>query len=84
MQAANGLHGRCRNFDGNISGSGDLKCKNLLSENATVSIYGSGTAHVFASVHLKASTAGSGDIYYSGNPSTEINKSGSGSVEAEK
>ncbi len=79
------LQGHCKNFDGSISGSGDLKCKNLLSEKATVNISGSGNAHVFSSVQLKANTAGSGDIYYSGNPpSTQINKAGSGSIEAEK
>ena len=79
------LQGRSKNFDGSISGSGDLKCADLLSENATVSIFGSGNAHVYASVHLKASTTGSGDIYYRGNPSSpEISKTGSGSVMAEK
>lgn len=79
------LHGRCKNFEGNISGSGDLKCKKLLSENAAVSIYGSGTAHIYSSVHLKATTAGSGDIYYGGNPSSpDITKAGSGSVQPEK
>ncbi len=78
------LKGRCRTFNGNIGGSGDLKCKNLLSENAAINIMGSGTAHVFSSVHLKASTLGSGDIYYSGYPSIESNKSGSGSVQPEK
>jgi hypothetical protein len=78
------LQGRCKNFEGSVSGSGNLNCKNLLSENATVSIFGSGNAHVFASVNLKASTTGSGNIYYSGNPtSPQISKAGSGNVEAE-
>jgi len=79
------LKGRCKNFEGSISGSGDLKCADLLSENADVSIFGSGNAHVYASVRLKASTTGSGDIYYRGNPSSpEISKTGSGNVMAEK
>ena len=79
------LQGHCKNFDGSISGSGDLKCKNLLSERATVKIYGSGTAHIFASVELNATTAGSGDIYYGGNPpAVHVNKAGSGTVEADK
>jgi len=79
------LQGRCKNFEGSISGSGDLKCSDLLGENAAVSIFGSGNAHVYASVRLKASTTGSGDIYYRGNPSSpEISKTGSGSVMAEK
>ena len=45
-----------------------MKCNKLLSENTTAGITGSGTAHVFASVHLVAKVTGSGDIYYSGNP----------------
>jgi hypothetical protein len=61
-----------------------IKCKNLLSENTTAGITGSGTAHVFASVHLLAKVTGSGDIYYSGQPSVEIHKTGSGTIEAEK
>ncbi|MEP6594874.1 MAG: head GIN domain-containing protein [Ginsengibacter sp.] len=79
------LQGRCKNFEGSISGSGDLKCGDLLSENADVSIFGSGNGHVYASVRLKASTTGSGDIYYRGNPSSpETSKTGSGNIVAEK
>ena len=79
------LKGRTKDFTGSISGSGDLKCGDLQSENAGISIAGSGNAHVFASVHLKASSLGSGDVYYRGNPSSpEIHTTGSGSVEPEK
>jgi hypothetical protein len=76
------LKGRTKNFEGSVSGSGDLKCRELLAENSNVKISGSGTAHVFASLRLKARTTGSGNIYYSGNPpSQEIKKSGSGSIQ---
>lgn len=79
------LLGRCKNFEGSISGSGDLMCHDLLTENAQVKIAGSGSAHIFSSLKLAASVSGSGDIFYSGNPSsTEINKGGSGSITAEK
>ncbi|MDB5200293.1 MAG: hypothetical protein JWO92_2256 [Chitinophagaceae bacterium] len=79
------LQGRSKDFNCSIGGSGDLNCGKLLSENTTAVVTGSGTAHVFASVHLLAKVTGSGDILYSGNPTTpEIHKSGSGSVEAEK
>lgn len=79
------LSGKTKDFNCNIIGSGDLECKKLLSENTTVDITGSGTAHLFASVHLLAKTTGSGDIFYSGHPSPpEIRKTGSGTVEAEK
>jgi len=78
------LHGRTKDFTCQVSGSGDLICKDLQSENTTVSISGSGNAHVFASVHLSASVHGSGDIFYGGHPSNpEIHTSGSGSVQAE-
>lgn len=78
------LSGRTKDLDAKIGGSGDLNCSDLQSENASVSIAGSGNAHVFASVHLKANTVGSGDIYYRGNPSSpEINSIGSGSVKPE-
>jgi carbon monoxide dehydrogenase subunit G len=79
------LKGRTKDFDCTVNGSGDINCGGLQSENANVKVSGSGNAHVFASVHLTASTFGSGDIYYSGNPSNpEIHTSGSGSVQAEK
>ena len=79
------LKGSTKDFDCSVSGSGDINCGKLQSENATVKIMGSGNAHVFASVHLTASTFGSGDIYYGGNPSNpEIHTAGSGSVQAEK
>jgi hypothetical protein len=75
------LSGRTRDFDARMSGSGDLMCANLQSENTSVSISGSGNASVFASVSLKARTTGSGDINYSGNPKKEdIHKSGSGDI----
>ena len=79
------LSGRTKDFDCRISGSGDVNCGNLQSENTTISISGSGNAHVFASVHLDARTSGSGDIFYAGNPqSPEIHSSGSGSIQAGK
>jgi Putative auto-transporter adhesin, head GIN domain len=79
------LSGHTKDFTGSISGSGEMNCGDLQSENATVKVSGSGNAHVFASVHLTASASGSGDVYYRGNPSSpEIHTSGSGSVEPDK
>lgn len=79
------LEGRTKDFNCAVGGSGDIKCSKLLSENTSITVSGSGTAHVFASVHLMAKVSGSGDIYYSGNPSSpEIHTSGSGSISAEK
>ena len=78
------VSGRTKNFSGKVSGSGNLDCSDLHSENTQVSVSGSGNAHVFASVSLKAHASGSGDVYYRGNPaSPEIHTSGSGSVQPE-
>lgn len=78
------ISGRTRNFDASITGSGDIKCGELKSESTSIEITGSGTAHVFASVFLKARTRGSGDIVYIGHPgTTDIKKGGSGSIEGE-
>ena len=78
------LKGRTKDFEAKVSGSGDLDCSDLQSENTTVSVSGSGNAHVFASVHLTAKASGSGNVRYRGNPSSpEIHTSGSGSVQPE-
>lgn len=78
------LSGRTKEFEGKVSGSGDLNCGDLQSENTTVSVSGSGNAHVFASVSLNARASGSGDVYYRGKPSSpEIHTTGSGSVQPE-
>lgn len=79
------LAGRTRDLECTVSGSGDLKGRELLSENTVVHVSGSGSANVFASVSLNAKVSGSGDVVYSGNPSNPvIHKSGSGSVRASK
>jgi hypothetical protein len=79
------LSGKTKDFDCKISGSGDVKCHRLRTENANIRLSGSSEAHVFASVSLKVSVSGSGDVYYSGNPvSPEIHISGSGTVKAEE
>lgn len=78
------LSGRSKTFICEIRGSGDVKCANLKSENADISVKGSADVQVFASVSLKVSVAGSGNVYYSGNPpNPDINVSGSGKVRKE-
>ena len=79
------LSGRTKDLDCTITGSGDVKCGNLKSENTNINLSGSSDAHVFASVSLKVNISGSGNVYYSGSPaSPEIHISGSGSVKAEE
>ena len=79
------LSGMTKDFDCHMSGSGDIDCGNLKSENAVIHVSGSSDVHVFASVSLKVNVTGSGDVHYSGNPaSPEIHITGSGTVESEK
>jgi hypothetical protein len=79
------LSGMTKDFNCKMSGSGDVKCANLKSEDAVISVSGSSDVHVFASVSLKVSVSGSGDVYYGGNPtSPEIHIAGSGTVQAVK
>jgi hypothetical protein len=55
----------------------------LLAENTAVKVSGNGNANVFASVKLDAKVSGSGNIFYSGNPTSPvIQKSGSGTIQA--
>lgn len=79
------LSGMTKDFDCKMSGSGDVKCADLKSENAVIHVSGSSDVHVFASVSLKVNVSGSGDVYYGGNPtSPEIHIAGSGTVQAVK
>lgn len=74
------LDGKTRDFKLSIGGSGDYDGENLMSENADISIAGSGSAKVFASVDLKVSIAGSGDVYYKGQPTVKKSIAGVGNV----
>jgi hypothetical protein len=74
------LTGTTKSFKSQIRGSGNIKAMNLQSENASVEIYGSGNADVFANTKLDVQVAGSGDVRYKGNAQTSSNINGSGSV----
>lgn len=74
------LSGETKTFNGEIRGSGNVKAMDLKSEDATVRIYGSGNADIFASVKLDVHVAGSGDVNYKGNPQISSSIAGSGRV----
>ena len=66
-----------------ISGSGDVKAKSLKAQSVKCRVSGSGDVSCFAAKELDASVSGSGDVVYSGNPSSVKKKvSGSGDIEA--
>ncbi len=64
-----------------ISGSGNIKGYELVTREADVRISGSGGIKTNVTENLKARIAGSGNIYYKGNPKKQDTKvSGSGNV----
>jgi hypothetical protein len=70
------LDGNTENLEIGISGSGDVHAYDLKSRNVEVGISGSGNSEVYADGSLNASIAGSGDVYYKGNPQNINAKSG--------
>lgn len=77
------LSGEADFIDGGISGSGDIHAYDLKTKEADLSIAGSGGIKISVSDKLKARIAGSGDIFYKGNPAKQdVKVSGSGSVES--
>jgi len=75
------LSGKAAVLEAGISGSGDLSADQFEADSGKVRISGSGDAQVFVKNDLDASTSGSGDITYKGNPTrVSTHNSGSGSV----
>tara|TARA_R110000850_G_scaffold277142_1_gene423499 strand:+ start:7967 stop:8698 length:732 start_codon:yes stop_codon:yes gene_type:complete len=75
------LTGTTRNLHGSIAGSGNGDLQGLKCQNAEVTIAGSGNFKVHCTEALKAKIAGSGNIYYKGNPSQlKTTEAGSGKV----
>jgi hypothetical protein len=75
------MKGETKIFELKISGAGEAKCYDLLTESTKVNISGAGSAEVFASVDLDANVSGAGSIKYKGNaPKISQHVSGAGSV----
>ncbi len=75
------LKGKTEKITSTLNGSGDIKASNMKSQNATVTVSGSGDNSVYCTESLYARVAGSGDIKYSGDPKKIDTKvSGSGDI----
>src|SRR5688572_5204616 len=62
------------------TGSTDIKCFELMTENANIRISGAGEAEVNASMKLDVKVMGAGTVKYKGNAQVSQNVTGSGSV----
>lgn len=79
------LSGNTEDFKVGIAGSGDIKAYELIAKNAEISVSGSGDTQITVQEILQGSVAGSGDIYYKGNPSkVKVNSAGSGEIQQVK
>jgi hypothetical protein len=74
------LKGETKDFKVQGSGSTDIRCFDLMTENTTVEISGAGDAEVFASVKLDVHVSGAADVKYKGNAAVTKEISGAGSV----
>jgi len=74
------LFGTVRSLNCRISGSGNLRAFDLLADEVTIAISGSGSASVNARNTLDATISGSGEVVYQGNPAVNSRISGSGKV----
>jgi hypothetical protein len=66
-----------------VVGSGDFTGGDLVTQNTSVKVAGSGDARVNAKQKVEAAVAGSGDIYYTGG-ATNVSSSTSGSGDVHK
>lgn len=74
------LKGETKDLEVEGSGSTDIRCFDLLSENTSISLSGAGSAEVFASVKLDVHVSGAADVKYKGNATVSQQVSGAGSV----
>ncbi len=77
------LSGNTKNYTASVSSGASIKSSNLLSEDTDVSASSGSSAHVHASIHLKASASSGSNIYYHGSPSINQSISSGGSLEKE-
>ena len=72
--------GSALNYKISIAGSGDVKSFGFVTDQATVTISGSGDAELSVAQKLKATLNGSGNVYYKGSPVIDAITKGSGQV----
>jgi hypothetical protein len=75
------VEGKSKSNEISIAGSGSIRAEKLLAEDYDISISGSGSCRIYASKSLNSRIAGSGNIYYKGDPDQVNNKTaGSGRI----
>jgi hypothetical protein len=75
------IKGQAADFSATVSGSGDVKCMDLVTDNTKLDLSGSSDAEVTANKKLDVEISGSAHVKYKGNASVNQDVSGSGKVE---
>ena len=74
------ISGKTKDFEGDASGASEIRCFDLLSENADVEASGASSIEVFASVKIAGQASGASSVNYRGNAQVSVEKSGASSV----
>lgn len=74
------LKGQTKDFSVEGSGSTNIKCMDLSSQNVELDLSGAGDAELNASTKISGTISGSADVRYKGNAQTDIHTSGASSV----
>jgi hypothetical protein len=74
------LGGRIREQDVSISGAGEYRAHDLVSETVAVSVSGAGVVVVNATKKLAATISGAGSVEYYGDPEVKQQVSGAGRI----
>ena len=74
------IKGKTKDFEGGASGASEIRCFDLLTENADVDASGASSIEVYASVKISGQASGASSINYKGNAQASVEKSGASSV----
>jgi len=74
------IKGKTKDFEGGASGASDIRCFDLLTENADVDASGASNIEVYASVKIAGQASGASSVNYKGNAQVNVEKSGASSV----
>lgn len=72
--------GRVDRLEASLAGTGDAQLQELIARDVVATVPGTGRLQVYATRSLDASVAGTGAIFYTGNPS-DVNESVTGTGE---
>ena len=74
------IKGKTKDFEGDASGASEIRCFELLTENADVDASGASSIEVYASVKIAGQASGASGVNYKGNAQASVEKSGASSV----